>query len=968
MAPEFKTHCEQLEDRTTPANFGVPWLDPTLLTISFANDKTAIVDHESNLFESLNSVAGTTQWQMEILRAFQTWAVHGNVNLSIVTDSGDAFGTSGQVQHDPRFGDIRIGGFAQSAEVLAVALPPDLFSGTWSGDVFLNTSYQFGIGDQAMLDLFSVLVHEAGHVFGLPGNNDPDSVMNQSYEGLRTGLSTADIAAFQSLYGARVHDAYEGTGGNNTLQTATSFTGQAQVVNNLYLVDADVTTLDDVDFYKIRPTGNTSEMTIRLRTNGVSLLTPKLSIYDFEGNLVTSVVADGPLDDDLFINLSDLAKNKDYFIKVESAVNDVFGIGSYKLEINLDPENIDPDEYDAVYSDSDLLQVGEGKQKPAEQAFAAAAFLKQKDGIDDGMHYLVKSSTTDASDLDMYKLKSPMSDASVMTITIRNTDATGLLPNVTVYNAQRNEVSHEVLVNADGSYTVQINDIEENQFYFIAVTSAEDGSGTGEYFLGVDFGTTVHTLDDMTSGSLTAEASSEELSLVVKQNQLFHFVLGAEGAGETAVRMTVSDAQGNLLFTLQSAAGQVHTANLFLASGTYQVRFEKLGDSDANYQLRGLAVTDPIGPQPEDITQSPVTSTPTADANYVFVAPTSPPTTPGPAPDPAGPGSGGSSDSGSTGSGGSGSSRSGSSGSGSTGSGSPGSTITPGNDWLAAEDPYSNPTWTDLWTSTPSTGMGSGGTTAGISGSKGSNSGYTQTGGQGGQSSTGYDVADPVSSVVVETDTGDSHVGGGGPVQTTSTATNAKDAAATGSNSTTTTASSDTASTRLNNTVSTTASLSINWTQTNIVAATGSVIRSGQTALVNWLTQTIAAINAAMNASQAADADSGESEANAPADDVALADAVPVQSPIANLVVVLEQAQTEADNSVGDANATTQWDPMQAFWEDADQGLENDDAAETGTLSSGVHQILWLLALLPFLALGLVLHRPALEPNFDHVH
>src|SRR3954471_3493950 len=100
---------ELLEDRAVPATFGVPWADPSHLTLSFAPDGTAIAGHTSSLFQTLNAQERTADWQRQILLAFQTWAVNANINIGLVNDGGQAFGTAGNSQHDPRFGDIRIG-------------------------------------------------------------------------------------------------------------------------------------------------------------------------------------------------------------------------------------------------------------------------------------------------------------------------------------------------------------------------------------------------------------------------------------------------------------------------------------------------------------------------------------------------------------------------------------------------------------------------------------------------------------------------------------------------------------------------------------------------------------------------------------------------------------------------------------------------------------------------------------------
>jgi hypothetical protein len=199
----LRTLClEQLEDRAVPATFGLPWADPTRLTLSFAPDGTPVAGRASDLYAGLNQDRSPNEWQRDILRAFHTWAARTNFDIAVVPDDGSRFGTPGRLQGDPRFGDVRVGGNRLSRDALAVGSPPDpALAGTLAGDVFVNTTYRF---KDTPYDLYSVMLHEAGHAFGLDHSTDPNSPMFPRFNNTKTALTAGDIRAIRTLYGPRV--------------------------------------------------------------------------------------------------------------------------------------------------------------------------------------------------------------------------------------------------------------------------------------------------------------------------------------------------------------------------------------------------------------------------------------------------------------------------------------------------------------------------------------------------------------------------------------------------------------------------------------------------------------------------------------------------------------------------------------------------------------------------------------------
>src|SRR5215213_7036560 len=183
MAHPARPLClEVLEDRTNLSAFGVPWADGAHLTLSFVPDGTLVQGTPSSLFQTLSPLGTAPTWEREILRAFQSWAANADINIGKVGDGGQPLGTPGAVQGDVRFGDIRIAARPLSDGMLASASPFSWTGTTWAGDVILNSKYPFSIGNQSgKYDLYSVVLHEAGHVFGLDHSDTHTDTMYEAY-------------------------------------------------------------------------------------------------------------------------------------------------------------------------------------------------------------------------------------------------------------------------------------------------------------------------------------------------------------------------------------------------------------------------------------------------------------------------------------------------------------------------------------------------------------------------------------------------------------------------------------------------------------------------------------------------------------------------------------------------------------------------------------------------------------------
>jgi hypothetical protein len=587
--PRVHLKLDALERRDVPATFGIPWPSGTALTVSFVPDG-ADVDGSANELYALMEESGLPPavWQNEILRAFQAWTSQADLNIGLVPDDGSSLGVPGYEQADARFGDIRIFAVPLASSVLAITTPPGDVAGTRTGDIILNSNYNFGVGTGSPRDLYTVFLQEAGHAFGVGNSPNQASAMYEFYQGPRTGLSAEDVTSIQHLYGARPTQTWEPETGNDSSSAATPLTGIDDRVTY-----GDVTSVSDQDWYSFTvPTAGSA--TITLDVEHLSLVAGHIAVFNSDLIEIGFAAASGA-GQDLAVAMEGLEAGATYYVRVDGVAGTGFAAGQYRLRIDTGGDG------------PSTLTLG--GQAPVDDSGTNENFLSatrlSNVATDGGTHYQVFAHLG-ADDTDVYKVRSPFpgfNQTNVLTATVR---AFGdVAPEITVTNALGLVVSARVIADGNGLYTVLVDGAAANADYHIGVQSR---TGTaGDYELQTSFRSRVATAHQIESGLLTLFNPKKTGTLQITGSAQIYFRLSAllTPIVGPSIMLKVYDSSNHVKFQLLARAGDTVDGIALLGPGSYRIEIKMNGFSflpgvASGFSLKTALLTDPVGVPPSD--------------------------------------------------------------------------------------------------------------------------------------------------------------------------------------------------------------------------------------------------------------------------------------------------------------------------------------------------------------------------------
>lgn len=590
-----KIGLQNLEDRRMLAAFGTPWPDARELTISFPSDGVAIKQDVNNIKATLDQVAPRQEWQELALRAYQTWAINADLNVGLRNDYDVKFGTPGLTSKDPRFGEFRIGAFPQLG-VLANSVPFQAIAGTHSGDLLLNSNESFKFHDwndglppdPASLetgdrDLFSLLLHEAGNTLGIADNLDLDSVMYGRYVGPKGELTADDIASIQALYGQR-SDPFEQFD-NGQVQTAAiiptpvGLDPATQVIRS----PGSLSSGSDVDTYRIDPIAGQTDVTIRLRSAGISLLMSTLQVLDEAGQVIGESTSASVFNNDNVVQIGGLSTHAALYVRVLPAdASDIYSVGDYLIEVDYRDASVQASGpvsagyqsgSESVFANFDLVDSDDVVGGTVAQAQPIAA-----NSFGESLKYEVESSISYAGDLDFWKITAPANVEGRLLVQVAGVGTDRPDMRLVVVDGAGQPVGTAARLQSDGTFSVEVAQPDPGQDYFVRISVDPTSTvGVGNYVAVAEFQTPNSQMNHMATGQVSQEAD-DFIRWTSSEARLFQFSLLAEGSSpDQAIRLTIYDAHTKQVQMIVVAqAGVTRGGYAWLQEGDYIFRFSAI--------------------------------------------------------------------------------------------------------------------------------------------------------------------------------------------------------------------------------------------------------------------------------------------------------------------------------------------------------------------------------------------------------
>lgn len=604
---------ERLETRDLLAAFGTPWPEPRDLQISFPSDGVEVSNLSNDIESTLDQIATRQAWQELVLRAYQTWAIHADINIGLRNDYDIGFGTPGLMTDDPRFGEFRIGSIPQTG-LLASSLPFQAVAGTYSGDLLLNSNESYVYHDWNVgapddsgwqdldRDLFSVLLHEAGNTLGLSDSLLDWTVMYRQYTVPKGLLTAEDIAGMQAIYGAR-SDPFESTP-NDQIQLATLLPTPTEFAPDSEIIEArgSLGQAGDVDYFQFTPLPGRSEATFRLKAAGVSLLMSRLEVVDDSGNVLGTADASSVFDNNAVVNVDGIENHSTLYLRVSPLEpGSLYAVGDYQLQIDYRTQAVQSNDPQPAAYDAGQDQLFTNYALIDEEVAIDAvdnAILPSAQSLDTGLRFEVTSAANGMGDVDTIRFTSPMVIEDRLLIHVAAIDQS-LDLSVTLQDGAGTAVGVNGRMRPDGTLALEVMQPTPGTDYYLQIGVDPNSSvAVGNYVVTADFTVLSAQMNELINASGNSSVD-QYVSWTASKTKLYRFDLAAFGGSQgDRAKLTIYDAHtGEMRMVLAAGNGVTRSGLAWLTQGDYILRVSisnRFGNTvDAlNYQVHCDGVSD----------------------------------------------------------------------------------------------------------------------------------------------------------------------------------------------------------------------------------------------------------------------------------------------------------------------------------------------------------------------------------------
>ena len=463
-------------------------------------------------------------------------------------------------------------------------------------------------------------------------------------------MNKNDIGAIRAIYGERSLDLNEESKPNDAIKDATRIENPGSLAGRVpYVLFGDLTTRGDVDYFQLSPlSGYSQAISFKLVSRGISLVRPRLSVYDEQGALISSVQSGGIRGSVLTVTVPNAVHGETYFARVSSAGASLYATGSYSLVVTFDanltaaPQLID----EVALGDYALLRQSDvrklflfpgntyfNQELQLNDTIALAEGVKPSLGFASGFHYQINGSFSYANDVDFYSFNSPdvLAAGSALTLTLDVMEPGSLVPHLRVFDAQQNLVPTQLLINGNGQLVIQLANAQANKEYFVRATSdlPNDAFSRGNYSLIARFDQPLVNVQSFGTNSVSDAERRRLHTLYVAETQMFHFALTASNVfsrADAQLWMTIYDVNGIVIYRNLTNPGQTRTTqSVILRPGSYVIHVNLavrtgavLGSGGMVYSIDGFADTDPVGPELLAPIEKPFKKASPTSPDYVY--------------------------------------------------------------------------------------------------------------------------------------------------------------------------------------------------------------------------------------------------------------------------------------------------------------------------------------------------------------